>query len=265
MASSGSLSGLVRGHRASPAAVWVSIYGLILLAWVGIAGMAVQWQPAGSIPAEFWAALCAPAAASSPLALWAMWGLMSVAMMLPGFLPVLATHADLRRAGAGSGREAAGLVAGYLAVWLGASVLGAGTQYALSRLGLVGPLGQSLSPWLNAGLLVGAGLYQFSALKAACLTRCRMPLTVFMSHWRPGPVAGFGLGLRFGVHCLGCCWALMLLGLVGGVMSLGWMGAATLFMAFEKLPAIGRRLTAPAGLALIVAGGVTALSALNLV
>ncbi|PPB80076.1 putative metal-binding membrane protein [Albidovulum inexpectatum] len=265
MASSGSLSGRFRGFRLPVWEVWLAVYGLILLAWIGIAAMSMQWQPDGSVPAEFWAMLCSPAAAISPFSLWAMWGLMSVAMMLPGFLPVLSTHSDLRRAGAGSGGEAAGLVAGYLAVWLGASAFGAATQYGLSRLGLVSPLGQSLSPWLNAGLLIAAGLYQFSALKAACLTRCRMPLTVFMSHWRPGPAAGFALGLRFGAHCLGCCWALMLLGLVGGVMSLGWMGAATLFMAFEKLPAIGRRLTAPAGLLLIVAGGVAALSALHLV
>ncbi|MCB2128775.1 MAG: DUF2182 domain-containing protein [Rhodobacteraceae bacterium] len=244
---------------------WVGFYGLILLAWVAVAVMATDVPGAGqgSIPAEFWAALCAGAGQAGPFALWSMWALMATAMMLPTFVPALRGFADLGAAGATDRAGIAALVAGYLVVWLGASVAGAGAQWALARAGLLTPFGASLSPWLTFLLLIGAGAYQFTALKDACLTKCRMPLTYFIERWRPGAPAAFSMGLHLGALCLGCCWALMALGFVGGVMNLIWMGAATLFMTLEKLPDIGRPLTRPAGVALIAAGGFVALRALH--
>lgn len=243
---------------------WTGFYALILLAWIAVALMA-RGQGGAGVPAEFWAALCAPAAEASLPALWAMWALMAAAMMLPTFVPALRTFSDLSAAGATTGASAVALVAGYGAVWLGASALGAGAQAALARAGMLTPFGASLSPWLTAALLAGAGLYQFSVFKGACLAKCRMPLTFFIERWRPGIAAAFGMGLRLGAACLGCCWALMALGFVGGVMTLAWMGAATLFMGFEKLPDLGRHLTRPAGWALIVAGAVAALRATGFV
>lgn len=244
---------------------WIGFYALILAAWVAVLFMARAQDSANlaSMPAEFWAALCLSAGQADPISLWAMWALMAAAMMLPSFSPALATFTDLGAAGATTGRSAMALVGGYLSVWLGASVLGAAAQWGLSNAGLLTPFGASLSPWLTAALLLGAGAYQFSDLKDACLSRCRMPLTFFMQHWRPGAPAAFDMGLRLGVLCFGCCWALMALGFVGGTMNLVWMGAATVFMAMEKLPAIGRRLTRPAGWALIVLGGVFTLRAIG--
>ena len=99
-----------------------------------------------------------------------------------------------------------------------------------------------------------AGAYQFSALKAACLTLCRAPLAFFMTHWAEGPWRN---GLRLGAVCLGCCWALMLLAFVGGVMNLAFMAVAMVLMALEKLPAIGRHVTRPLGGALMVSGAAT--------
>lgn len=93
-----------------------------------------------------------------------------------------------------------------------------------------------------------AGAYQFTALKAACLSKCRAPVTFYMQHWSDGPLK---LGLRLGATCLGCCWALMLLAFVGGIMSLAFMGLATLIMTLEKLPDIGRWLSRPLGVALL--------------
>ena len=113
--------------------------------------------------------------------------------------------------------------------------------------------GRLLAPLATAALLAGAGLYQFSALKDACLAKCRMPLTYFMGHWRPGTAGALRMGLSLGLACFGCCWALMALAFVGGTMNLYWMGLATLFMIFEKLPDLGRHLQRPAGGALIAA------------
>ncbi|MCB2136310.1 MAG: DUF2182 domain-containing protein [Rhodobacteraceae bacterium] len=228
-------------------------------------GRSLPGTGSGTVPAEFWAALCTSAAAANPIALWAMWALMALAMMLPTFLPALRTFTDLAATGATTGTGAVALVGGYAAVWLGASLIGAAAQWALARQGMLTPAGASLSPWLTAALFFGVGVYQFSAFKAACLAKCRMPLTFFMQHWRPGSAAALIMGLRLGAICLGCCWALMALGFIGGTMNLIWMGAATLFMTLEKLPDIGRWLTRPAGWALILAGGVATLRALQLV
>lgn len=246
---------------------WVGFYALILVAWLAVALMARDLPGAelGSVPAEFWAALCVSAAEANPAALWAMWALMASAMMLPTFVPALRTFTDLSATGATTGAGALALVAGYVTVWLGASILGAAAQWGLAQNGMLTPAGASLSPWLTAALLFSAGAYQFSTFKAACLAKCRMPLTFFMQHWRPGLPAALSMGLRLGALCLGCCWALMALGFVGGTMNLIWMGAATLFMTLEKLPEIGRLLTRPAGWALIVAGGAATLRALQLV
>ncbi|MDI3335197.1 DUF2182 domain-containing protein [Defluviimonas aestuarii] len=264
---------ILRGERRGPvwlsprAVGWLGFYGLILLSWIAVALMArgLPGAELADVPAEFWAALCASAADANPIALWAMWALMATAMMLPTFVPALRTFNDLSATGATTGIGAAALVAGYVAVWLVASVLGASTQWALARQGMLTPAGASLSPWLTAALLFGAGAYQFSAFKASCLAKCRMPLTFFMQHWQPGPAAALTMGLRLGALCLGCCWALMALGFVGGAMNLIWMGAATLFMTLEKLPEIGRWLSRPAGWALILAGGIVTLRALQLV
>lgn len=155
------------------------------------------------------------------------------------------------------------LVGGYAVVWLGFAAAAAAAQHALAGLGLLAPDGKSLSLWLTAALLLAAGLYQFSVLKSACLAKCRMPITYFLERWAPGPGRAFRMGGELGLACLGCCWALMALAFVGGTMNLLWMGAATLFMALEKLPDIGRPLTRPMGAALILAAGSAALAAAN--
>jgi predicted metal-binding membrane protein len=130
---------------------------------------------------------------------------------------------------------------------------------------LLGPDGVSTSLTLTALLLAGAGLYQFSNLKEACLSRCRAPLTFFLERWSPGPQAALKMGGQLGLHCLGCCWALMLLGFVGGTMNLVWMGVATVFMGMEKLPEIGTYLTRPVGYILLVTSAFAAVSAFGLI
>ncbi len=155
---------------------------------------------------------------------FAMWLIMSAAMMLPTALPAFATHDDIadypghRRRGA-AGRGLSRCLGGFFGCCRrGATVL--------SRAGVLDGV------WLAAALLILAGAYQFSAIKDACLSKCRQPLTFFMNHWDEGPLR---MGLRLGATCLGCCWALMALGLVGGAMNLGFMALATLLMVLEKL------------------------------
>ncbi|MDN3721117.1 DUF2182 domain-containing protein [Roseibium salinum] len=166
-----------------------------------------------------------------------MWSLMALAMMAPTAFPAFRTYSDLTRTNAASALSLAVLVAGYMTVWLGFSALAALLQIRLSALELLWPLGRSASPALSGALLVLAGLYQFSSLKAACLSACQSPMAFFIGHWRPGTAGALRLGLRLGAVCLGCCWALMLLAFVGGTMNLTFMGLAMVLMTLEKAAA----------------------------
>lgn len=235
---------------------WLVFYALILAAW------AVVWlmgSPAPDLPGlaaldpEFWRALCSVDPAESGFApVAAMWGLMVVAMMLPSLMPALAVLEDLGHARAAGPRAMPLFVTGYLIVWGTLALLGAALQLQLSRAGLLGADGTLLSRAASAGLLALAGLYQFSSLKAACLSQCRAPLGFFLQHWAQGDRAMVAMGLRMGAVCAGCCWALMALAFVGGTMSLAFMGLATFIMFTEKLPGIGRWITRPLGVLLLL-------------
>jgi predicted metal-binding membrane protein len=237
---------------------WLALYGGILVAWTALYVMALpaDLREAGAIyGAEFLRSLCIVSPDAAGYAgLVAMWLLMSAAMMAPTVLPALATYDEL---GARAQTRFGALIGGYLLVWGGFSVLAAGVQMALTQAGALTIFGDSRSAALSGGLLILAGLYQFSALKEACLSKCRAPLTFFMQHWGEG---AFRNGVRLGVVCLGCCWALMGLAFVGGVMNLAFMGIATLVMALEKLTWIGAVITRPLG-GLLIAGGIATLAA----
>ena len=148
-------------------------------------------------------------------------------------------------------------VAGYLFLWcvfsLGATVV----QWGLHETAMLSPMMVAKSHVVGAGLLMVAGLYQLTPWKAACLDHCRAPVHFFAKHWRPGVRGAFRLGLYHGAFCLGCCWALMGLLFVGGVMNVLWIAAITVFVLFEKVLPVGAlsaRLRWAAGIGLVVSG-----------
>lgn len=252
-----------------PVLSWLTFYVAVAASW-----MALVWLAAG--PAH------APADAAWPLHAWPlrsasefllrclespetlglghltfMWALMSLAMMLPTALPALLRFATLvrGRGNGGADNRFTAFLAAYMTVWLGFSALAAFGQLTLTRLHWLGTDGR-VTDAMSAALLLGfAGFYQFSRLKHACLSRCRHPMTFFMAHWRDGLRGAFAMGLRHGLDCLGCCWALMLLAFIGGTMNLAWMGLAMVLMILEKLAGPGRYVTIPLGLVLILAAG----------
>ncbi|MFU8823920.1 DUF2182 domain-containing protein [Yoonia sp.] len=228
---------------------WLALFGAILGAWALLFLMAVPADLRNLsriYGADFWEALCTVTLDGAGYATAVlMWALMAAAMMLPTALPAFATHDDLGRQ---TGVPFYPLVLGYGVVWAAFALVAAALQLLLYRYAFISAIGDSLSVWLTAALLLGAGLYQFSPVKEACLAKCRQPLTFFMQHWDEGPWRN---GLRLGLVCLGCCWALMLLAFVGGVMNLAFMGIATLVMVGEKMDSVGRYLTRPLGFGLI--------------
>lgn len=187
------------------------------------------------------------------LAVFAMWVIMMAAMMLPSALPMILTFVDL------SGRTSdfargQGFVLAYLLVWLAFSALATMAQWALQALDWVDPMIVSTSAWLTGALLLIAGLYQFSPLKRICLSGCRSPMAFLIGDWRPGFRGAFVMGARHGLLCLGCCWALMGLLFVGGVMNLAWLAAVSVVVAVEKVLPGGDRFARLMGMVLIGLG-----------
>src|SRR5262245_12976010 len=173
--------------------------------------------------------------------LWTMWAVMMTGMMLPSATPTILLYgAAVRRIHHVPGPRAIyALTLGYVSVWLLFSVLATALQRLLSELLLLSPMMELRSPAAAATLLILAGVYQWTPLKQSCLAACESPLGFLMRRWRNDPGGAFRLGLEQGLACLGCCWALMLLLFVGGVMNLAVSGALTVFVAFEKLGPFG--------------------------
>lgn len=187
-------------------------------------------------------AICTPASYAAPdvqsfLTLVAMWFFMALAMMLPSAAPMLRTYADIADVAAGKGETTVPLyvlAGGYLTVWFIFSVFAASLQAALIALGLSEEAASPVRGWVAATILAAAGLYQFSALKDACLEKCRNPFSILFARWSDRTSRVLRLGLEQGLFCLGCCWALMLVMLVVGSMNVMWMVFLTLLTLLEK-------------------------------
>ena len=199
---------------------------------------------------------------ATAVAVFVMWAGMMVAMMLPSAAPMILTFDALERRnapGASATARSLAFAGAYLLVWIGFSALAAGAQWGLQAGGMLTPMIVSRSEPLTAGLLILAGLYQLTPLKQACLKRCRTPLGFLMAEWRDGTGGALAMGLRHGLYCAGCCWALMLLLFVAGVMNPVWIAALTLAVALEKWPQMPGWLTWVYSAALIAAGAAIAL------
>ena len=182
-----------------------------------------------------------------------MWIIMMAAMMLPSAAPaILLVIALTKQRGERRSVRASGAFAfGYVAVWVAFSLVATGLQWALDRAGLLSGTMASGSVVLAALLLFAAGLYQLTPLKQACLQRCRSPLAFLTRYWRGGPLGPMRAGAWHGAYCLGCCWMLMALLFVGGLMNMLWIAGLALLVLVEKLTPLGPRLSQLAGVGLI--------------
>lgn len=175
---------------------------------------------------------------ASLLPLFIMWVVMMVAMMLPSATPMILTFAAVARNRRQHQRPyvpVAVFVSGYLVVWGGFSAVATIGQWLLHRAALLSPMMVSRSALLGGALLLLAGVFQFTPLKRNCLTHCRAPLEFISARWREGAGGAFLMGLEHGLYCIGCCWALMALLFVLGVMNLLWIALLTILVGLEKI------------------------------
>lgn len=244
--------------------------GLLRTGNAGALGPGIAWlerlvpADAGGVGQALLTVLCRPVT-SAPGAftlnaadfalVFAMWCAMTLAMMLPTASGTIATYAELAETAGEKGERVVSpllLTAGFAAAWLGFAFAAAVLQTALMRAGWLNNAGAT-SALLAGAIFIGAGAYQFSALKHACLTACQRPFPFFFANWTSERAGVFRLGLRQGAYCVGCCWATMLLMFAVGVMNIVWMAALGLVVAIEKtVPA--RKFTYAAGLFLLAAG-----------
>ena len=190
-------------------------------------------------------------------ALFAMWAVMMVAMMLPSTLPfVLVFRAEQvhRQARHASMTPVGFFVAGYFAVWIVFSAACAALQQVLHQQSLLSPMMSAATPLFAGAILVAAGVYQWTPMKNACLRHCRSPLTFLLSDWREGAAGAFRMGAGHGLFCVGCCWMLMLLPFAAGVMNLLWMTGITVLLLLEKAAPGGEWTARVCGALLALAG-----------
>jgi len=203
--------------------------------------------PMGGGPLAGWSA-------SSLLPLFLMWAGMMVAMMLPSATPMILTFAAVSRNRRRQGRPYVPViifVLGYVAIWTAFSALAAVAQWILHRQALLSPVMASRSAILGGVLLLAAGAFQFTPLKHTCLNHCRAPFEFIMTRWREGAGGAFRMGVEHGLFCTGCCWALMGLLFVAGVMNIFWIAALSLLVGLEKLLPRGLWLSSATGVLLI--------------
>ena len=190
-------------------------------------------------------------------ALVVMWAVMMVAMMMPAAAPMILMFATVHRRRAVDGRPVVPtgiFVLGYLVMWTLFGVIAALAQAGLHAAALLSPTMAAESPLLGGSLLVAAGVVQWTPLKRACLTACRSPLSFLMTRWREGRGGAFVMGVHHGLYCLGCCWALMALLFVAGVMNLVWIAVIAVAVLVEKAVPYGDLVGRAIGVLLVVAG-----------
>lgn len=255
VAVSSSLERLIRRDRLI---VVLGLIAVLALSWMYLVNMGAGMKSMLS-EGEMHAAMGMPEMQSwtrELFALFVMWAVMMVGMMLPSAAPLILLILGVyrRRDDCHTRLNSILFVGGYLLAWTAFSLVAASGQILLHRAALLSAGMAARSGFLAAAILVIAGLYQWLPVKNACLAHCRSPLSFLSHHWREGPSGAIRMGFLHGLFCVGCCGALMALLFVAGVMNLLWVAAIAAFVLVEKLTRQGLLLGRVAGVLLILWG-----------
>lgn len=216
--------------------VLASLVLLVILAWGYTVFTALHGSGGhqhGGMALDTWK----PWTAIEAALMFLMWIVMMAAMMIPSAAPMLLAFARISHARAPARAlmsYSTAFLLGYLALWAVFGVFATTAQGLLHAAALLSPAMASVSPIFSGAVLIAAGIYQFTPLKGVCQAKCRMPLAFLLSEWRDGSSGAFVMGLRHGLYCVGCCWAVMALLFVAGVMNLVWIALLALVVLAEK-------------------------------
>lgn len=241
---------------------------LLALAWAYLFWISAAMSMGGMnmsgfrmIPAGFaWMAPAAMPWSALELALvFLMWTVMMIGMMTPSATPMLLIYARVARQAVAQNKPFAAtawFAAGYVLAWIAFSLIATALQWWLDRAALLNPAMAVVNARVGAAVLIAAGIYQWTSIKGACLQYCRSPLAFIQRHggFRPDALGALQVGTRHGIYCVGCCWTIMLLLFIGGVMNVIWIAGIAGLVLLEKLAPFGRGLARVAGAGLVVAG-----------
>jgi predicted metal-binding membrane protein len=249
----GALPALLRRDRA---VVLSGLAAVVVLAWVYLlfgAGIKMDMMDMGG---DQMMAMRPEWTLGYGVLIFVMWAVMMVAMMLPSAAPtiLLAAALDRQRSTASAPQQSMLFASGYLLVWSGFSLLATLLQWGFDEAGLLSETMAAGNRILAGGVLVAAGVYEWTPLKNTCLAHCRSPIAFLVQHWRQGRLGAVVTGVRHGLFCLGCCWMLMALLFVGGLMNLLWVAAIALLVLIEKTAPWGGRMARVTGVALALWG-----------
>jgi predicted metal-binding membrane protein len=248
--------------RRDRSVVLAGLGSIVLLSWVYLGYLA--WDMATmmdmSDASMGWMAMPAiqPWGAVDYLLMFIMWSVMMFAMMTPSAAPMVLTYTKINRQRQAQLKPVPGTAIfymGYLLVWTAFSAMATLAQGGLHAATLLSPMMETTSPVLGGIILIAAGVFQFTPLKYACLSHCRTPLGYFMTEWREGKLGALVMGVRHGAFCVGCCWLIMALLFVAGVMNLFWIAVIAAYVLAEKLLPGGHKVSWGIG-ALIIGWGV---------
>ena len=190
------------------------------------------------------------------VSMFLMWAIMMIGMMVPSVAPAVLIYAGVVRKATSRGQSVTptgAFIAGYLTVWIVFSAAATSAQWGLASAALLSPMMVSGSKWLSAGLLLAAGVYQWLPIKNQCLRQCRSPIEYISARWRKGYAGAVRMGIGHGLYCLGCCWVLMALLFVGGVMNLLWIALIAAYVLIEKVLPFGEIAARVMGILMMVA------------
>ena len=249
----GALPALLRRDRA---VVLSGLAAVVVLAWAYLlfgAGIKMEMMDMGGGQMM---AMSPEWTLSYGALIFVMWAVMMVAMMLPSAAPaiLLAAALDRRRSTASAPQQGMLFASGYLLVWSAFSLLATLLQWGLDEAGLLSGTMAAGNRILAGAVLVAAGAYEWTPLKNTCLAHCRSPIAFLLQHWRQGRLGAVVTGMRHGLFCLGCCWILMALLFVGGLMNLLWVAAIALLVLIEKTAPWGGRMARITGVVLAIWG-----------
>ena len=260
MNSVGALEAIAKRDRL---VLWMALAATALLAWTYLVYHARAMNDTASMAAMPGMAEMADMAMPAVrdwsgvdlVLLFAMWAIMMLGMMAPAAAPMILLVAAVSRQRSSGGPipRALAFAAGYFLVWTGFALVATLAQWGLHEAALLTPMMRA-TPAVGGMLLLGAGLFQWAPLKKQCLIHCRSPLVFLIGHWRDGSMGALAMGARHGVYCVGCCWMLMALLFVVGVMNLLWVAAITAFVFVERLAPRGDLVGRLAGVVLVMAG-----------
>ncbi len=236
--------------------IYGGLGGIILLAWAYLFYLATSMQMT-NMGMDITMPSMQPWGWTDSALNFSMWVVMMVAMMTPSALPMILMYRAITQSQHKENSQVTStwlFVLGYLVIWAGFGAAATLVQWGLHSAALLTPTISSASPVLGGALLIAAGIYQLTPLKDVCLSRCRTPMGFLLGEWRDGKLGPLVMGMRHGLYCVGCCWMLMVLLFVGGVMNLVWVALMAAYILIEKVAPARLWISRISGVAVILWG-----------